>query len=151
VVLKKADTPEAWNHEASDFINKCILRKPTSRLGLNGPKEVKSHVWFKDFDWTALISRKMTSPFIPSVKSKNFDKKSLKVMNFSEGSTINANIDGDDENPHQERMNKEIINDPSFQQLFNDYRYDIDEEKRREQEAEEAEKRKRNAMDDRKE
>jgi len=30
ITLKKADTPESWNHEASDFINKCILRKPTS-------------------------------------------------------------------------------------------------------------------------
>ena len=28
MVLKKADTPESWNHEASDFINKCIQRKP---------------------------------------------------------------------------------------------------------------------------
>ena len=51
LVLKKADTPESWNHEASDFINKCILRKPNSRLGLNGPHEIKSHVWFKDFEW----------------------------------------------------------------------------------------------------
>jgi len=25
VVLKKADTPEGWNHEASDFINRVIL------------------------------------------------------------------------------------------------------------------------------
>ena len=25
--LKKADSPESWNHEASDFINKCIKRK----------------------------------------------------------------------------------------------------------------------------
>ena len=25
--LKKADTPENWSHEASDFINKLIKRK----------------------------------------------------------------------------------------------------------------------------
>ncbi len=54
-VLKKADTPESWNHEASDFINKCIIRKPTSRLGLNGPNEIKSHVWFKDYDFTSIM------------------------------------------------------------------------------------------------
>jgi len=24
IVLKKSDTPESWNHEASDFINKVI-------------------------------------------------------------------------------------------------------------------------------
>jgi len=25
--LRKADTPENWGHEASDFINKCLKRK----------------------------------------------------------------------------------------------------------------------------
>jgi len=67
VTLKKADTPESWNHEASDFINKCILRKPQARLGLNGPNEIKAHVWFKEFDWNGLIARKLTSPFIPNI------------------------------------------------------------------------------------
>jgi serum/glucocorticoid-regulated kinase 1/serum/glucocorticoid-regulated kinase 2 len=37
--------------EAADFINKTLQRKPANRLGLNGPKEVKSHVWLKDVDW----------------------------------------------------------------------------------------------------
>jgi hypothetical protein len=35
-VLKKADTPENWGHEACDFINKLIKRKTIQRLGLNG-------------------------------------------------------------------------------------------------------------------
>jgi len=74
-VLKKADTPESWNHEASDFINKCILRKPTSRLGLNGPNEIKSHVWFKEFEWQNLLALKMISPFIPNNNKKNYDNK----------------------------------------------------------------------------
>eukprot|EP00347_Sterkiella_histriomuscorum_P007044 403350463 len=134
VVLKKADTPESWNHEASDFINKCILRKPNSRLGLNGPSEIKSHVWFKDFDWQALLARKITSPFIPSIKAKNFSKAALK-----------ANLDDNSQdNPVLMKMNRELLADPSFQALFNDYKYDVDEEKRREQEREELEKRKRN-------
>lgn len=74
-MLKKADTPESWNHEASDFINKCILRKPTSRLGLNGPNEIKSHVWFKEFEWQNLLALKMISPFIPNNNKKNYDNK----------------------------------------------------------------------------
>ena len=54
VILKKADTPESWNHEASDFINKCLIRNPQFRMGVNGTNEVKGHVWFKDFDWVSL-------------------------------------------------------------------------------------------------
>lgn len=54
VILKKADTPESWNHEASDFINKCLLRNPAFRMGVNGTGELKAHVWFKDFDWVTL-------------------------------------------------------------------------------------------------
>ena len=76
-MLKKADTPESWNHEASDFINKCILRKPASRLGLNGPSEIKSHVWFKEFDWAGLLARKLQSPYAPNPNRKNFDRKSF--------------------------------------------------------------------------
>jgi serine/threonine protein kinase len=53
-VLKKADTPESWNHEASDFINKCLVRNPLYRLGVNGTNEIKAHVWFKEFDWVGL-------------------------------------------------------------------------------------------------
>ena len=75
VLLKKADTPESWNHEASDFINKCIIRKPTSRLGLNGPNEIKAHVWFKDFDFSGILQRKTQAPFIPNYKRQNYDKK----------------------------------------------------------------------------
>jgi hypothetical protein len=51
VVLKKADLPEGWSMEAADFINKLIQRKPANRLGLNGPNEVKQHIWLKDVDW----------------------------------------------------------------------------------------------------
>jgi len=43
--------PENWSLEAADFINKCLQRKPGNRLGLNGPSEVRNHIWLRDFDW----------------------------------------------------------------------------------------------------
>ena len=49
--IKKSDIPDGWSMEAADFINKLLQRKPANRLGLNGPAEVKSHVWFKGVDW----------------------------------------------------------------------------------------------------
>lgn len=44
-----------------------IQRKPINRLGLNGPEEVKSHNWFKNFDWDKLYNKEIPPPFIPSV------------------------------------------------------------------------------------
>lgn len=50
------EIPEGWSIEAADFINKLIQRKPANRLGLNGPEEVKEHIWFRGFDWNSLLS-----------------------------------------------------------------------------------------------
>jgi hypothetical protein len=51
--------------EAADFINKCLARKASSRLGANGNQEVKAHPWFKDFDWKSLQDGTMVSEFEP--------------------------------------------------------------------------------------
>lgn len=61
-ILKKSNTHESWSHEASDFINKCLTRNPEYRLGVNGTNEIKSHVWFKDFDWVGLSQQKIKAP-----------------------------------------------------------------------------------------
>jgi serine/threonine protein kinase len=37
ICLKKSDLPPGWSMEAADFINKTLQRKPSNRLGLNGP------------------------------------------------------------------------------------------------------------------
>jgi serine/threonine protein kinase len=57
ICLKKSDLPEGWSMEAADFINKTLQRKPANRLGLNGPSEVKAHIWLKDVDWQAIIEK----------------------------------------------------------------------------------------------
>jgi serine/threonine protein kinase len=74
VQIRKNEVPPGWTLEAADFINKLIQRKPINRLGLNGPLEVKEHVWFKNYSWDDLLNRKNPSPFIPP-KEDNFDAK----------------------------------------------------------------------------
>jgi serine/threonine protein kinase len=64
-LLKKIDTPESWSLEGTDFINKCISRRPESRLGLNNAAELKTHVWLKEFDWKNLARHEFKSPFKP--------------------------------------------------------------------------------------
>ena len=54
--------------EAADFINKTLQRKPANRLGLNGPSEVKAHIWLKDVDWQAIIEKKVVSKFKPDIR-----------------------------------------------------------------------------------
>lgn len=67
VQIKKSDIPDGWSMEAADFVNRMIQRKPNNRLGLNGPEEVKTHPWLKDFPWNKLLNREYESPFVPSV------------------------------------------------------------------------------------
>ena len=55
VQLKRYEVPKGWTIEAADFINKCLQRRPTNRLGYNkGIVELKKHPWFDNFDWNML-------------------------------------------------------------------------------------------------
>ena len=63
--------------EGADFVNKCLQRKPANRLGLNGPAEVKNHIWLRDFDWQALCEKTLDAPYKPKPNHDNFDKEQL--------------------------------------------------------------------------
>jgi len=41
---------------------------------LNGPAEIKSHPWIKDYPWNKLANREIDPPFVPNVNNdlKNF-------------------------------------------------------------------------------
>jgi len=80
------------------------------RLGLNGPKEVKTHLWFKDFDWNGLDARKIKPSFIPP-KTDNFDSKY-------------CNSDWQDNNNEQMKQNSLMLRRNSVQMLFNGYYFD---------------------------
>ena len=75
VQIKRHELPEGWSLEAADFINKCLQRKPGNRLGLNGPAEVKQHIWLREYDWQSLLEKKIEAPFKPAKNADNFDKK----------------------------------------------------------------------------
>ena len=55
-----------------NFINGLLIRKPQSRLGTNGPKEVKNHPWMLEMNWKDLGEKKLKAPFSPNVM---FDTK----------------------------------------------------------------------------
>ena len=108
VRIKTNEIPIGWSHIAIDCINKLLIRKPSQRLGYNGPKEVKEHPWFNNFPFKELYMKKLISPFIPK-KEDNYD---YKYCNMVENITIKT----------QERYEK-IIKSHEFSSIFNDYYY----------------------------
>jgi serine/threonine protein kinase len=74
VQLRRQDIPLGWSLEAADFINKLIQRKPSHRLGYNGPAEVRRHTWLKDFPWSNLFDKSLEPSFMPP-KAENFDRR----------------------------------------------------------------------------
>ncbi|KAJ3083179.1 hypothetical protein HK102_001216 [Quaeritorhiza haematococci] len=58
--------------QAKDLISKLLDIIPRRRLGstpgLQGARDVKAHEWFKNVPWMALETRKVSPPFVPSVK-----------------------------------------------------------------------------------
>ena len=51
-----------------------IQRKPSRRLGYNGPSEVKNHTWLVDFPWDDLYYGKLKPKFAPKVKAFIYNK-----------------------------------------------------------------------------
>lgn len=98
--------------EAADFINKILQRKPANRLGLNGPQEVKSHLWLRDVDWQALIAKTSSAPFIPEPRPPLTD----------------TNMDKLPESKEAIQESFLLLRRNSIQKLFNGYEYDIEQQ-----------------------
>ena len=79
-------------------------------MGVNGPEEVKSHPWLKDFKWDDLAQHKIKSPFVPTGVD-NFDSKCI-------------NEEWKDINDETFKSNVELLRRGSIQQMFNGYYYD---------------------------
>lgn len=110
VRIRRNEVPYDWSIEACDFANKLLQRKPASRLGLNGPAEVKAHPWFADFDWDALQKKSIVSPF-KLEKQDNFDEKV-------------SNDGWNDEGSDKMKEASKLMEEDQVQELFNGYYYD---------------------------
>jgi serine/threonine protein kinase len=89
VSLRQSDIPQGWSLEAVDFINKMIQRKPSSRLGFNGPDEVRKHPWFDNFQWSKLIEKTL-EPFFTPQKEENFDRRQVSSA-WQDNSAVGSN------------------------------------------------------------
>lgn len=92
-----------------------MQRKPANRLGLNGPDEVKAHIWLKDSDWDAIINKRATAPYFPMKDNDNFDAVQA-----------NAADKWNEENQDLLKQNTLLLRKDSVQELFKGYHYDQD-------------------------
>ena len=92
-----------------------MQRKPANRLGLNGPEEVKSHIWLKNTDWSSLIKKKTKAPFIPNTDGDNFD-----------AIQANAPDKWNEENKDVLKQNTLLLRRNSVQEMFSGYYFDGD-------------------------
>ena len=105
--IEKGRIPVGWSLESVDFINKCLKRKESRRLGYkNGISELKNHEWFKDFDWESLYNKTMQAPFIPK-KAGNYDKKYCDFVEKISDTTLER---------YQDYLNKK-----NFKNVFDGY------------------------------
>ena len=61
--------PDIVPPAAKDLLEKLLDRRPSERLGANGPSEIKAHHFFANIDWRKLLQRKYDPTFKPSVVS----------------------------------------------------------------------------------
>jgi len=107
--IEEEDIPNGWSPESVDFINNCLKRKDSKRLGfIGGINDLKNHSWFKDFEWDALFNKTLKAPFIPP-KGGNFDKKYCEAAENHTEETL--------ERYQQYREKK------NFERLFEGYTY----------------------------
>lgn len=86
--IKTKNLPAGYGKDAADFVNKCLIRQPSKRLGINGHSEVKKHPYFKDFDWDSLDDKTMKTTFIPDISKNNFDDNHVNVRGWNDTEEI---------------------------------------------------------------
>ena len=59
--------PNDISNEAIDLLKRLFIINPQFRLGVNGAKEIKEHIFFKNLDWDNLIKMNLKPPFVPRV------------------------------------------------------------------------------------
>eukprot|EP00560_Eucampia_antarctica_P001573 CAMPEP_0197831676 /NCGR_PEP_ID=MMETSP1437-20131217/11508_1 /TAXON_ID=49252 ORGANISM="Eucampia antarctica, Strain CCMP1452" /NCGR_SAMPLE_ID=MMETSP1437 /ASSEMBLY_ACC=CAM_ASM_001096 /LENGTH=827 /DNA_ID=CAMNT_0043434695 /DNA_START=73 /DNA_END=2556 /DNA_ORIENTATION=+ len=62
--------PRSLSDEAGDLITRILKLAPNQRLGSfsGGDTDIKQHGWFENFDFDALIEKRLRSPWRPNVK-----------------------------------------------------------------------------------
>ncbi len=61
--------PAHLSKNAKHLLERLLCKKAEDRLGSRGAEEIKSHPWYAEVDWQALLEKKVKAPFVPVIKS----------------------------------------------------------------------------------
>merc|ERR1712187_541395 len=79
--INKVNMPKACKGDVESLIKNLCHKDPHERLPMKKGdiQNIKNHVWYNGFDWTAMFEGKNEVPYKPAVKSKkdmaNFSAK----------------------------------------------------------------------------
>jgi len=70
--INKVNFPRACRGPIEDLIKGLCYKNPSKRLPMKpgGTDNIKSHPWYKDFDWMGMEKMTLTPPYVPEVGSK---------------------------------------------------------------------------------
>ena len=88
VVRSNPSYPAYFSSAAKDIIKRLLRKRPTERLGctVGGIKSIKTHPWFKGFNWDKLQKQEIKAPYKPKIKNdadiSNFKCQKIKEKGF---------------------------------------------------------------------
>lgn len=98
IVKKKYKTPKFFSADAADIVSSLLCRRAARRLGVidGGVHRVKTHPWFREFDWEIMRNNRYKAPYYPHVRSK-FDLSNFKQVRDKGGKLQKATLKVEDE------------------------------------------------------
>lgn len=89
-----SDIPEGFSVSCIEFINSLIQRKPENRLGHLGIDELKTHAFFKGYNWNEMVNKQIKSPLLQFMQGH----KKYKKEDFSKWEKQNNYLENSSEN-----------------------------------------------------
>lgn len=111
--LAYSQAPKNWSTEAVDFVNHLLMRKPSERLGYDGPEQVRQHPWLADLDWDKLLRKEIESPFREMSNDCPIDQEH-----------VNGTDDWDVKNRDLIEEHRRSLRLEATQQMFTGYEFD---------------------------
>lgn len=73
IVESELEYPSYLNPVVIDLLEGLLQKDQTKRMNFESIDEIKKHPWCADVDWSSLIDKKQTPPWLPNIEKSNFD------------------------------------------------------------------------------
>ena len=86
--------PSYFSRGLSDLVKRLLKTYQSKRLGKTkgGTSTLMKHKWFSGFDWDALLSLRLTPPFVPKVGSDDDASNFERYDEVKESEEVSGNL-----------------------------------------------------------